>query len=78
MSKQFTFEECLNQRRAVDGDEASLASAARLVKRARHQLFARAGLAGNERAPNEGRDALNGGEDLLHGGSGANHAVVLV
>jgi hypothetical protein len=47
------------------------------VKRARRQLLARAGLARNERAPDEGRDALNGGEDLLHGGSGADHAVVL-
>ena len=67
VAEEFAFEQLGRDRRAIDPDQRPVAAAARLVDRARHQLLAGAGLAGDQHRRIGWRDQL----DLAAASSGS-------
>jgi len=73
----FLVEERLGDRRAVDLDERHVALRAAIVDRARHQLLAGAGFAGDEHGALRLGDALGPVDHLFHRPAAADDAVVV-
>ena len=76
VAEQLRLQQRLRQRRAVDGDEGSLAARAVLVQGARGQLLARARLAAHEHRGVGRRDARDELVDALDGRALADHPVL--
>jgi hypothetical protein len=75
--KQLALDEGLGQRGAVDGDKRLARPLAVVVDRPRHQLFARAALAGDEHRTRSPGGLVDERVDPLHGFAGPDHRVAL-
>ncbi len=77
VAEELALEQRVVDRGAVDGDEPAIAPRTDGVQRARHQLLAGAGLAGDERQPHVRRQAPDHAEEILHARPAADHPVEL-
>ena len=77
VAEQLALEQRLDDRGTVHDDEGLLPAAAGPVQRARRQLLAGAGLAGDERGPHERREAADGAHEVAHRGRAPDHPVDL-
>ena len=77
MAEQLAFRQRFDECRAVEGDELAILARPELVQRARHQLLAGAGLAGDERGARVRRQPPHEIEQLLHHRAAAHHPVEL-
>src|SRR5687768_12851779 len=77
MAEQLALDERFHQRRAVERDKSPVLAGTELVQGAGHELFAGAGLTGDERRAGVGREPSNHVEQLLHGRAAADHAAEL-
>ena len=75
--EQLALEQRLDDRRAVDGDEAPVAARAGAMQRARDELLAGAGLAGDRARCARAAPAGGSAEQLLHQRPAADHAAEL-
>src|SRR6266446_6808701 len=69
VAEELALEEGLGDGRAVDGDERPLGAVGHLMNGARHELLARARLAGEKHGGRAGRREVDQPVDLLHGGA---------
>ena len=77
MAEQLALEQRLDDRGAVDGDEAAIAARTGAMQRARDQLLAGAGLAGDQRGAHVRRQPADQREQILHQRPAADHAAEL-
>src|SRR5262249_47266948 len=75
--EELAFEERLDNRRTVDGDELLIAPWPQPVERFCDEFLASTGLSGDEDGPRVRSKAAHGVEQLLHGGASADEAVEL-
>ena len=78
MAKQFGFEHIRGNRRRADGDEWFARTRAGGVNRARNQLFAGAGLSGEQDINLGRRQSADGAQHLQYRGTAAQQAVALL
>jgi hypothetical protein len=77
VAEELAFEERLDDRRAVHGDEAAVAPRSDLMQRARHQLLAGPGLPRDERRADVRREPPDHAEQILHERTAADHPAEL-
>src|SRR5260370_32225026 len=72
VAEEFTFQECLWNRGAVDGDKRLVRPVAVLVNGARDELFAAAGRSTDKYGSGRGSDTTDFFVDTVHGAAVAN------
>src|SRR5204863_7152510 len=77
VTEQLALEQRVDDRRTVDRHERPVPPRARLMKRARGELFSGPGLAADQDDLRVRRQALNQAEDLLHRGAASQHSTEL-